>query len=91
MNACQCASMRPGMSTRPFAAITRTLAPASTVIGPAEMRAMALPRTRTLHGGESASLLPNCGHFEKASAEDWPACQTVPTWRFQIGIALRQA
>src|SRR5580704_3646020 len=59
MNACQWASMRPGMSTRPLAAITRTLAFASIVIGPAEMRAMVLPRTRTLEGAESVALLPS--------------------------------
>ena len=59
MNACQCASMRPGISTRPFAAMTRTLAFGSTAIGLAEMRSMALPLTITLEGAESAALLPS--------------------------------
>ena len=59
MNACQCASMRPGISTRPFAAMTRTLAFVSTVIGFTDIRSMVLPLTSTLEGAESVALLPS--------------------------------
>ena len=59
MNACQWASMRPGISTRPFAATTRTPTFVSTVIGVTDMRSMVLPRTSTLEGAESAALLPS--------------------------------
>ena len=59
INECQCASIRPGISTRPFPAMTRTSALASTVIGLAEMRSMVLPLTRTLEGADSAALLPS--------------------------------
>ena len=48
MNACQCASMRPGISTRPSAAMTRTLVFVPTPIGLADMRSMVLPLTSTL-------------------------------------------
>jgi hypothetical protein len=51
--------MRPGISTRPFAAMMRTLAFASTAIGLADMRSMVLPLTSTSEGTESAALLPD--------------------------------
>ena len=59
MNECQCASIRPGISTRPPAAITRMSAFASTAIGVTDMRSMMLPLTRTLEGADNAALLPS--------------------------------
>ena len=59
MKACQCASMRPGISTRPSAAMTSTSSFASTVMGLEEMRSIVLPLTRTCDGAESAGLLPS--------------------------------
>ena len=57
MNACQCASIRPGISVRPSAAMTVTFG--STGIGYDEIRSIMLPLTSTLDGGESAALLPS--------------------------------
>ena len=59
MNACQCASIRPGISTRPSAAMTRTSAALSTAIGSAAMRSIVLPLTNTLEGAERAAPLPS--------------------------------
>ena len=59
MNECQCASMRPGINTRPAAATTRTSALPSTVIGLVDMRSMMLPLTSTLEGADRTELLPS--------------------------------
>ena len=59
MNICQCASIRPGISTRPFASITRTSAPASVAVGLADIRSMMLLLTSTLEGADSAAFLPS--------------------------------
>ena len=53
MNECQCASMRPGIKTRPFPAMTWTFAFASTVIGLADIRSIVLPLINTLEGADS--------------------------------------
>ena len=57
MKTCQCASMSPGISTRPSALITFTSE--LTVMGLAEIRSMMLPRTSTLEAVESVALLPS--------------------------------
>ena len=59
MNACQCASTRPGISTRPLAAMTRILFFVSILIGLVDIRSMVLPLTRTFEGAESTGLLPS--------------------------------
>ena len=59
MNACQCASMRPGISTRPPPATTRVPALVSSEMGSTEMRAMVLPLTSTFEGADSAALRPS--------------------------------
>ena len=53
MNECQCASMRPGIKTRPFPAMTWAFAFASTVIGFADIRSIVLPLINTLEGADS--------------------------------------
>ena len=59
MNECQCASMRPGIKTRPFPAMTWTFAFASTVIGLADIRSIVLPLTNTLEGADSVERVPS--------------------------------
>ncbi len=58
MNACQCASMRPGISTRPFPSIVRASEP-TFAIGVVDMRSMVWPFTRTFEGADRAALLPS--------------------------------
>ena len=53
------ATMRPGIGTRPSAAMTRTLVFVSRVIGLADMGLMVLPPTSKLEGVDSAALLPS--------------------------------
>src|SRR6185295_16649837 len=53
--ACQCASISPGISTRPPPLTTC----ASAVIAAAEILSILLLRTRTLDGGESAPFFPS--------------------------------
>src|SRR5579883_2617887 len=55
--ACQCASIRPGISVRPPPAIT--VVPGSVSIGAVEMRAMMLPLISTFDGAESDVALPS--------------------------------
>jgi len=55
--ACQCASIRPGISVRPFPAIT--VMPGSGAIGSVEMRSMILPWISTLDGADSEAPLPS--------------------------------
>src|SRR6266403_307828 len=55
--ACQCASIRPGISVSPPPAIT--VVPGSASIGAVEMRSKTLPLMRTLDGVESEPLLPS--------------------------------
>jgi hypothetical protein len=66
--------MRPGISTRPFAAMTPTSAFLSTVIGLTDIRSIVLPLTSKLDGAESAAFLPlnMRGHSETASLRRQP-------------------
>ena len=57
MNACQCASIRPGISTRPPPAMTRRRPRPS--IGSGEIRSIMLPRTSTFEGADSAGSTPS--------------------------------
>ena len=59
MNECQCASMRPGIKTRPFPAMTWTFAFVSTVIGPADIRSIVLSLINTLDGADSVECVPS--------------------------------
>ncbi len=58
MKACQCASISPGISTRPPPSITATC-PASTSIGSTEIRSIRLPITSTSEAGLSVGLVPS--------------------------------
>ena len=95
MNACQCASMRPGISTRPFAAITRTSAFVSTVIGldrdalngVASDQHIGRRRERGALAVEDADVLKQ--RDRAAGGSDGERCQTR---RSEVRIAyLRQA
>ena len=81
MNACQWASMRPGISTRPPPAMTRTSASASTRAR--EMRSMMLPLTSTFEGADSvgAPAVEDPDVLEKRR----------PTARWRGGRHLRQS
>ena len=59
MNECQCASMRPGIKTRPFPAITWTFAFPSTVIGLVDNWSMAFPLINTLQGADNVAPVPS--------------------------------
>src|SRR5271169_2921988 len=59
MNACQCASIRPGIRVRPPPSIAVTVSFGSTVIGAVDIRSMVWPMTRTLHGADTMPLLPS--------------------------------
>src|SRR5262249_39653480 len=57
--ACQCASISPGISTRPPPAMIWVSARRSVGIGPVEILSMMLPLIRTLDGAESEGCLPS--------------------------------
>src|SRR5215472_2156221 len=57
--ACQCMSIRPGMSVRPPPSMTTVSARRSAGIGVVEILSILLPMTRTFVGGESVWLLPS--------------------------------
>jgi hypothetical protein len=59
MIACQWASIRPGISTRPPPLTTVALPVTAASMGDVEMRSMVLPLTSTLEEGESTRLLPS--------------------------------
>src|SRR5262249_46079527 len=59
MAACQCASLRPGISTRPPPAMIWVSARRSVGIGPAEILSMMLPLIRTLDGADSVGCVPS--------------------------------
>ena len=57
--ACQCTSIKPGISVWPRPSIVVTLAMLSIEIGPVEILSILSPRTSTLEGAESEPLLPS--------------------------------
>ena len=57
--ACQCTSIKPGISVLPRPLIVVTPALSSIAIGPVEILSILLPRTSTLAGAESEPLLPS--------------------------------
>src|SRR5260370_23373571 len=59
MNVCQCASIRPGISTRPPPLTTVTFLIALASMGEGETRSIMLPLTSTLEERDSVPLLPS--------------------------------
>src|SRR3979490_1442675 len=57
--ACQCTSLRPGISVRPPPSMMRVSAWRSVAMDCAEIVSILLPRTRTLEGADSVVFLPS--------------------------------
>src|SRR5881394_3824860 len=80
--ACMCASMRPGMSVRPFTSITRAFLAAMRL---SDTSRMVSPSTRTLTASGQSALWPSKSHAFFSSSTSFPQLDDTDLALDQVG------